>query len=540
MRARPLLERRGPDSLKSWKSRDGRSELLHARLAIVDPGGMAHQPLSDPDTGTTLAFNGEIYNYPELRAELPDYPYRTSSDTEVILAAYRRWGIQGLSRLRGMFALALADGATGHMYLARDPIGKKPLFVANWDGSTLFGSSAAALVAASGRVGAIDSASVADYWADGHVSPTRSIFAGCRPVAPGEVVEIRPNGTSRSFHVAPSSAGENQRTRDPDELAELLRISVRRRLRNNPQPVSLLSGGIDSTVVTTAIHRESSVQVLTLGALIPFTLDERYARYAARKLGLSLEIVPAGVGRIEDGLDFSMNLQDEPLGMMSFFPLALLLRAMKPYGRILFSGDGGDEVFLGYGQPSDWTARSGDAAKVNGLQCGPELPSWMSAWGRQTVTRVLVGHMFTKLDRASAEQGIEMRCPLLDWDVMAFARTLEPSVLFGADRPKHLLKDQLREWPSWFVDRPKVGFAYHLRWAWALRGYSGLRDRIEAEAVETFRPSLAGCLQRPVSEWSGRDIWGHFPQVWKLLAWSAFLRRQREMARPRVLEAVAQ
>lgn len=524
------IARRGPDSVKHWTSPDGRIEILHARLAIVDEGGPAHQPLTDPDTGTTVAFNGEIYNYPELRAELASYPYRTHSDTEAILAAYRQWGIDALSRLRGTFSLVLVDGTTGLVYVARDLVGKKPLFLAEWDGRLLFGSSVLALAAASGRRPVIDPAGADEYWTDGHVSPMRSLFFGCRPVLPGEVVEIRRDRTVRSFEIGPALdeqvAGETNRER----LADLLRRSVVRRLRDNPHPVSLLSGGIDSTVVTAVLQRETPLQTLTLGSLVPWTQDERYARYAARRLRVPLTIVSPSIGRIEDEVDFSLGLQDEPLGMMSFLPLALLLKAVKPHGRILFSGDGGDEVFLGYGRPADWTTSS-EAIPQQEMRCGPPVPGWMSPWGRRTVTHALVGHMFAKLDRASAEQGIEVRCPLLDWNVMAFARSLDPSVLLASGRPKFLLKDQLAGWPSWFLNRPKIGFAYNLRWAWVLRNFAGLRDRIDSEALATFGRCLPEGLTRPPARWTTREIWRHFPQAWKLLAWSAFLRRHREMSR---------
>ena len=150
------IARRGPDSLKRWTSPDRTIEILHARLAIVDQGGLAHQPMTDPETGTTVAFNGEIYNYPELRSELAAYPYRTDSDTEVILSAYRQWGIDAVKRFRGMFSMVIVDGRTGTLHLVRDPVGKKPLFLAEWDGGILFGSSALALAAAIGQAPSID------------------------------------------------------------------------------------------------------------------------------------------------------------------------------------------------------------------------------------------------------------------------------------------------------------------------------------------------------------------------------------------------
>src|SRR6266404_6977723 len=125
-----FLSRRGPDSNRNWASSDGRVELLHARLAIVDTDSRAHQPFTDVKNGVTVVFNGEIYNYRELRAELADYEFRTKSDTEVIIALYVTRGLAGLRKLRGMFGLVIVDVQARRVYLARDPIGKKPLFLA--------------------------------------------------------------------------------------------------------------------------------------------------------------------------------------------------------------------------------------------------------------------------------------------------------------------------------------------------------------------------------------------------------------------------
>ena len=526
-RALPFLRRRGPDSSRLWRSADGTAELLHARLAIVDAGGAAHQPLTDPETGVTIVFNGEIYNYPELRAELAEYAFRTQSDTEAILAAYRRWGIASLARFRGTFALALVDPRSGRLYLARDAVGKKPLFLANWNGQVSFGSSVLALVAASGISPAMDDDSIRDYWLDGHVAPERSILRGCRPLLPGEIVEVDATGVCRSFRIdMPAAAPNGSITDRREQLRVLLQTAVDRRLRDNPEPMALLSGGIDSTVVTKFLRDRTSARALTLGALVPFLGDQKYAHYAARRIRIPSTVVRVPLGRIDDEVDFTFHLQDEPLGMMSFFMLSLLLRAACGHGRILFTGDGGDEVFLGYGRAADWLTPGGEG---NGhapfVSAGPPLPAWMSEWGRRTVTRGLVGHMFTKLDRASAEQGIEVRCPLLDWDVMAFARSLPPEVLLPGGVTKGLLKQQLSGWPRWFVERRKAGFTYHLRWAWALRGFVGVRERVSQEAVERFGRELPQALRDRPAAWPCRDILRHFPSVWKLLAWSAFERR---------------
>jgi len=525
--ALPILKRRGPDSHQIWQSGDRRVELLHCRLAIVDVDNRATQPFSDDKTGLTIVFNGEVYNYRELRNELGDFSFRTESDTEVLLAVFSKWGIEGLKRVRGMFSCAIADREKKTVTLFRDPIGKKPLFVAVWGKEVLFGSSLLAMAACSRSHHRIRKDCIAEFWSAGHLPPDQSILDGCQPVLPGSCIEfdyqgkiIRRGSCIPDFQpMAPRSLEEAEET-----IAALLKQSIRRRMHNNPFPVSLLSGGVDSTVITSFMAASSGAKSLTLGSLLPLSLDEKYARYAARRMNIPLQVLRLRLGRIEDEVEWALNLQDEPLGMISYFLLSLLVRAAKQHGKILLTGDGGDEVFLGYGKPSDWVGTSREVTPSK-LRVGPPLPSWMSTWGQSTATEVLLGHMLPKTDRATAEQGIEARCPLLDWDLMAYVRQLPPEYIFYSGKPKAILKSVLNGWPRWFVERPKVGFAYNLRWAWGAKGYRGLREMVSKETVETFEAHLPIPLRKNPSEWGAYEIFGHFPQVWKLLVWGQFCNR---------------
>jgi asparagine synthase (glutamine-hydrolysing) len=538
-----FLGRRGPDSAKLWTSDNGRIELLHVRLAIVDSDPRARQPFEDSDRGLCLAFNGEIYNYLELRSELRDYPFRTTSDTEVLLALYAQAGLKGFERHRGMYSIALADSRARRVFLVRDPIGKKPLFLARWGEEVLFGSSLLALVAAHPGAVKLNAEVAGHYWEEGFVPPTQSVLSDATPVLPGQIVELDWSGRQMSEHQhAPAPAftfeGENF-----DEAAEktgrLLSRAVELRLQNNPSPAVLLSGGIDSTVITQLacrIHDRGGLakplQVLTLGSLVPLGNDEFYARYASRRLKRKVQVVKPALAHLGDAITHCLDLQDEPLGMPSFFPLERLVAAVAPFSRVLISGDGGDEVFLGYGKPAKWIERDSVVENREGhLPCGPTPPRWMSAWGRSMVTTHLVGHGFAKVDRATAEQAVEMRCPLLDWDLVSYARSLPFEILCHGDKSKALLKAQLAGWPQWFLERPKLGFALNLRWLWGASNFSGLRDPISAETVETFARWLPDPLRASAEEWRARDIFRNFQGAWRLLAWSRFLARLGEAQR---------
>lgn len=542
-RALPWLRRRGPDSQNTWHTDNGAVNLLHCRLSIVDEDSRSDQPFRDPRHGIVVVLNGEIYNYRGLRRHYADFAFRTESDTEVVVAAYVKDGIAGFNRLDGMFSFVLVDERRGRVVLARDSVGKKPLFTFSFPGSLLFGSSLLPLVACSGAAPSIDAAAAAFYWRRGYVSPDISAVSGIRPVPPGTVLEFdeRGNELSRSRIEAETPAlyrGESA-TEIKRTIHDLLAQAVNYRLENNPHPMALLSGGIDSTLITqlTAdrLKRtgdDRSFNVITLGSMIPYTQDEYYARYAAKRLGLTLEVVRPGHQRLPDVIRRAVSLQDEPLGMPSYFFLFQLIEAAAPFGKVLLTGDGGDEVFLGYRAAADWRSHElapGDESST--VRVGPGESPWMGSWARDVTGNTLLGHMFTKVDRASAEQGVEIRCPLLDLSLMSYVRSLPPEILCGHLPLKYLLKEQLDGWPAWFVERPKLGFAYNLRWHWALTRFAGLREMVSANAMATFGNSVPPPLRATPMAWRTLDIFHHFGDAWRLMVWSAFLGRLAEAAR---------
>jgi asparagine synthetase B (glutamine-hydrolysing) len=235
---------------------------------------------------------------------------------------------------------------------------------------------------------------------------------------------------------------------------------------------------------------------------------------------------------MEDEIEWALDLQDEPLAVMAFYPLALLIKRAKDYGKVLLTGDGADEVFYGYGKPHDWVDPTRGRAEYRGGDCsvvvGPPSPSWLSPWGQWAVGHCLLGHMFTKLDRASAEQGVEVRCPLIDWDLISFVRSLPPQQVFVNGKPKGLLKAELEKWPRWFVHRPKIGFTYHLRWAWATRRFAGLRELVTQDTLEAFQGMVPEPLRSKPSAWTTGAVIKNFDAAWKLLVWSQFRRRLKQ------------
>ena len=553
--ARPLnvgrswLARRGPDSQRLWQSPDGgagRVELLHARLAIVDFTERAHQPLWHRERRVAIVFNGEVYNQGEVRAGLPGFDFTTESDTEVILAAYLTGGLAALDRLKGMFSAAICDVAEQRVHLLRDAVGKKPLFAARWGGQVLFGSSLLPLVAAAGVRPAIDDSAAAYFWRREFPPPDTATLAGARPLPPGTVTTLDFAGnelgtrTLRPRDVAQYDGEDHGEVKV--RVEELVEKAVAARLQNNPRPAVLLSGGIDSTVVAQTLARRfagapDAVRTFTLGAVVPWTNDERYARYAAHRLHLPLDVLRPhrSSGGLAEQAARYLAMQDEPLGMLSYFSLCRLVAAVRDASRIVMGGDGADEVFLGYGETERWRdpaalPAAGSGMRSGNMHTGPEVPEWASPWARDAMTTALLGHQYAKLDRATAEQGVEARCPFLDWDLMSYVRSLPPPMLLTRGRSKGLLKSLLAGWPDWFVHRRKIGFAYNLRWAWRLSGFSGLRELVDDTAVARFAGDLPAALHGPPHRWNSRDVFAAFPRVWRLACWSAFERRLAEAA----------
>lgn len=529
---RQLISRRGPDYIGSWESNDGQVRLIHARLALVDPVPHSNQPMSNEDDAVTVSMVGEIYNYQGLRRANRNYNFKTQSDTEVVIAEYITGGGRAFNLLKGMYSLAIVDERSKKVTLARDPIGKKPLFYGFHRGGLVFGSSVVAI----SRILNLRGGPVADvmdyYWQHGFVPVDEEMVPGVYSVMPGKWLEFDWDGhLSESGNITIDSAtvyqGEPVDEVD-NTLSGLIRDSVTARLQDNPEPYLLFSGGIDSTIIAEEISSQmrlmgkERLKAISMRSLVPYTNDERYARFAAKRLDMEMRLVsPVGKSLPED-IQSAMQLQDGPLGMPSYYFMYSLIREASKHARIILSGDGGDEVFMGYARPSDWIS---DDMPGEAIQVGPDYPEWMSAWARRVAGETLLGHMLDKSDRASAEQGVEVRSPLLDWDLMAYARSLPFSVLSGDGRSKFLLKNRMKGWPDWFVNRRKSGFAYNLRWAWLLSNFEGMREMVSQDAIESMEDRVPAVLRKSPACWNRLDILGNFGEAWKLMAWSMFLMR---------------
>lgn len=344
------LCRRGPDGEGThlW---DG-AAFGHRRLAIFDLTDAGRQPMLSPDGQTGVTFNGAIYNFKELREQLVRAGYRFTSrtDTEVLLHGYDAWGIDGLvAKLHGMFAFGLWDDRERVLYLVRDRLGVKPLLYAQHAGALAFASTAAALEDG-GFASAVDSQAVADFLEFGFVPDERSIFAGVHKLPAGHIARWHDGElTIREYWRPPAPTATKASFEEIVEETERLFLrSVELRLEADVPVGALLSGGIDSSLVCWAIRQlGGDITAYTIATPGDVWDESADAAATARELGLRhriLEIDPDNAPTIED----LTCAYGEPFACASALGMLAISRSVREHAKVLLTGDGGDDVFLGY------------------------------------------------------------------------------------------------------------------------------------------------------------------------------------------------
>ena len=359
--ARDVLAHRGPDDAGDWWSADGRVGLAHRRLAIVDLSPLGHQPMHFAEHGLSIVFNGEIYNFRELRSELEQagYSFRSHSDTEVLLAAYDAWGPECLSRLNGMFAFALYDARRQTITLARDRAGEKPLFYRLDKGALYFASELKALFANPLLPRHLDSIALDCYLAMGFVPGDRCILHGYKKLPPAHAMSFDLNrGVAHvwRFWQLPEVKADAVEMSDEallDELEVLLEDAVGRQLVADVPVGILLSGGVDSSLITAmAVRRSSQVRTFSIGFPGHGKVDETpHALLIARHFGTEHTALVAEP-TTADIIPRLARQFDEPIVDSSMIPMWLVSQLVRQHCTVALGGDGGDELFGGYGHYS--------------------------------------------------------------------------------------------------------------------------------------------------------------------------------------------
>lgn len=497
----PPLQRRGPDRGGSYS--DGPLAFGHRRLAVIDLSAHANQPMVDQALGLALVFNGTIYNYRELRRELRGLGYRffSTGDTEVILKAWAAWGEACAERLQGMFAFALWDTNRQQLFLARDPLGIKPLYYTQADDRFRFASNTQALLAAGGVDTAIDPVALHHQFSlHGVVPAPLTILRGIRKLPPATWMRLDPSG-----HVEQQTYWRLLATRPASPLSEMdwvetvhqaLRLAVQRHNEVADVPVGvLLSGGLDSSLLV-ALLAEAGVKDLRTfsvgfedapeepGSEFEYS-DQVVARYATRHQ--KIHIPNAEVLR---RLPEAVEAMAEPMFGQDAVAFYLLAEQVAQQIKVVQSGQGADEVFGGY----FWYPRMQAETSVTLLErfarhyfdrdqeeyldlvtegfrgedyssaliaerlAEPGAETFMDAVLRLDVTTLIVDDPVKRVDNMTMAWGLEARVPFLDRNLVELAARCPPEIKLQQGG-KHLLKVIARGLlPEAVIDRPKGYF----------------------------------------------------------------------------------
>jgi asparagine synthase (glutamine-hydrolysing) len=356
------LGHRGPDDDGVWVDSEACLALGHRRLSVIDLSPTGHQPMVSANGRFVIAYNGEVYNFRELRAELEEVGrrFRGASDTEVVLEACAHWGVRdAVTRLIGMFAFALWDARQRTLTLVRDRLGIKPLYWGEIGDLFLFGSELKALTAHPGWAPEIDRGALAAYLRLAYVPAPHSIYKGVFKLEPGQILTLRPNQAPtlerywdmaevvRSARAAPLEIAEAQAV---ERVEAALKDAVGRRMVADVPLGVLLSGGIDSSTVAALMQAQSSrpVRSFTIGFADPGYDEAVHAKAVAAHLGTEhteLTLTPDHALAVIPRLP---RLYDEPFADSSQIPSFLVSETARRHVTVALSGDGGDEVFLGY------------------------------------------------------------------------------------------------------------------------------------------------------------------------------------------------
>ncbi len=351
---------RGPNDsgVAIYEGRDGYTiGLAHRRLSILDLSPLGHQPMYSANGRVSIVFNGEIYNFLELKEQLKDYPYKSTCDTEVILAAFLKWGIHMVDHIHGMFAIALYDRDTEDVYLIRDRIGKKPLFY--WiDGENLvFASELKPIMKCPGFKGEIRRQILPRYLYNQYIAAPETIFKDVYKLEAGSVLKFK-NGNIKKWKYWDIKEVYGRLSKDPvnsyeeakEGLKERLRHSVAGRMIADVPLGTFLSGGYDSSLVT-AIAQELSdkpVKTFCIGFDVPEYNEAEYAKEVAKHLGTDHTELYISEKEMFDLVSSIPQYYDEPFADNSEIPSMLVSKLAKNDVTVALSGDGGDEFFCGY------------------------------------------------------------------------------------------------------------------------------------------------------------------------------------------------
>jgi asparagine synthase (glutamine-hydrolysing) len=568
-RINDAMQARGPDAAGLYVQ--GSVALGHRRLSILDLSAAAQQPMIDAALGLGIAFNGCIYNFRELRAELQAKGYRffSDGDTEVILKAYHAWGSACVQRFKGMFAFALWERDSGRVVLARDRLGIKPLYYTEGPGFFRFASSLPALLAGGDVDTSLDPVALHHFFSFHAAVPApRTILNGVKKLEPATLLTIESDGRQRRERYWQFSVGEQRRADRAlseeewaDALLEAMTVAVdRRRVADVPVGV-LLSGGLDSSLLVALLSKlgHEDIRTFSIGfdAVGEHAGDEfYYSDIIARTFGTNHEQIRIDGNRALDALPAAISAMSEPMVSHDAVAFYLLSSEVAKRVKVVQSGQGADEVFGGYSWYPGFLAANDPVDQYQNAYfdwkhadlkrllapdvIGDDLSLafverfFADCNGASALDKVLqidteimmVDDPVKRVDNMTMAYGLEARVPFLDHEVVELAARM-PAELKVRNGGKHILKETARRCvPAEVIDRPKGYFPVpSLRY---LRGpfLDYVRDVLNADKARDRglyrRDFVDHMLEHPEAEMSPK---GH-SRLWQAALLEAWLQTQ--------------
>jgi len=625
------LSHRGPDDNGAWSDKSNGIGLGHTRLSILDLSEKGHQPITSACGRYVMSFNGEIYNFRDIKITLEKkgHYFTGSSDTEVLLESISEWGLEGaIEQCNGMWAFALWDKKERTLSLCRDRIGKKPVYYGLTGDSFVFASELKAIKTFPGFSGRLDRKSITSYLRHNYVPSPYSIFEGIGKLPPASIITLSVQELSDACNIRKlnkpkqywsikaiverhiSHPCKDRFGETLNNLDNVLKHAVSRRMISDVPLGAFLSGGIDSSIVVAMMQQCSEIPVNTfsIGFKEEQYCEAKYAKEIAKYLGTRHTELVVQAKQALDVIPELPHIYDEPFSDVSQIPTYLLSRMTREHVTVALSGDGGDEMFAGYNRyvmgnniwkTIGWApegarkifasscVRNTVNSKIgrNLLHVGSRFPGFnqinyatdrldklseiISAPSKEDMYRRLVSHwkspeeivvggeepvtaltdvdskisdlglmesmmyfdaitylpddILTKVDRASMAASLEVRCPLLDREVIELSWKIPMSMKTKGSNGKYILKKLLAQYlPERLFDRPKMGFGVPID-SW-LRG--SLRDWAEdllsAEKIKregVFRSAPIRALWK--EHLSGKRNWQYY--IWDILMFQAWL-----------------
>lgn len=493
---------RGPDAAGSWS--DGQVALAHRRLKIIDLTSTGDQPMVDYEHGLTIVFNGCIYNHQELRYQLEreGYKFSSTSDTEVILKAHEHWGHRCVELFAGMFAYALYDHYSGRMFLARDRLGIKPLYLADVAGKLRFASTLPALLAGGGVDTDLDPVALHHYltW-HAAMPPPRTILKGVQKLAPATVMIVAPDGRRHTENYWRAHYTRHPRFADwqPEDWAEAvldaLRTAVERRMVSDVPVGVLLSGGLDSSLIVGLLAESGQRGLATFSIGFDGVGEDEgdefeFSDLIAKQFETEHRQIHVPEERLLESLDGAIGAMSEPMVSHDAVAFYLLSQEVARSHKVVQSGQGADEVFAGYFWYPPLLEAEGTGAdayekvffdrphaQMAGIleprylldedpsrafldwhfgQPGADTP--LDRALRFDTEIMLPEHPVKRVDNMTMAWGLEARTPFLDHELVELAAACPPELKL-ADGGKGVLKAAARGVvPDAVIDRPKAYF----------------------------------------------------------------------------------